>query len=68
MNVAVRLGGAGRVLGVNMGYAGMRRDSILAEGPLEILRQSLDIMIWAQYKERLQDRALVRSRLLTIYP
>jgi len=68
LNVAVRLGGAGRVLGVNMGYAGMRRDSILAEGPLEILSQSLDIMIWAQYKDRLQDRALVRSRLITINP
>lgn len=32
------------------------------------MSQSLDIMIWAQYKDRLQDRALVRSRLITINP
>ncbi|NLM41621.1 MAG: hypothetical protein GX199_04870 [Firmicutes bacterium] len=68
LNIAVRLGQAQRVLGVNLGYAGMRRDTILADGPLEILNQSLDIMIWAQFKDRLQDRALVNTRLITINP
>lgn len=68
LNIAVRLGRTQRVLGVNLGYAGMRRDSIVTQGPLEILNQSLDIMIWAQFKDRLQDRALVNSRLITINP
>ncbi|HBG10579.1 MAG: patatin-like phospholipase family protein [Limnochordia bacterium] len=68
LNIAVRLGKARRVLGVNLGYAGMRRDSILSDGPLEILNQSLDIMMWAQFKDRLQDRALAGSRLITINP
>lgn len=68
LNIAVRLGRAQRVLGVNLGYAGMRRDTILADGPLEILNQSLDIMIWAQFKDRLQDRALAQSRIITINP
>ena len=68
LNIAVRLGQAQRVLGVNLGYAGIRRDTILDDGPLEIFSQSLDIMMRAQYRDRLQDRALIRSRILTINP
>lgn len=68
INIAVRLGKASRILGVNLGYAGMRRDTILDDGPLEIFSQSLDIMMRAQYRDRLQDRALIRSRIMTINP
>lgn len=68
LHIAVRLGKALRVLGVNLGYAGMRRDAIVVEGPLEILSHSLDIMMWAQYKDRLQDRDLVNRRVITINP
>ena len=68
VNIAVRLGKATRVLGVNLGYAGMRRDTVLQDGPLEIFSQSLDIIMRAQYRDRLQDRALVGSRIVTINP
>lgn len=68
VNLAVRLGGAKRVLGVNLGYAGMRREAILSQGPLEIFSQSLDIIMRAQYRDRLQDRALQQSRIITINP
>lgn len=68
LNIAVRLGKATRIIGVNLGYAGMRRDKVLEEGPLEIFSQSLDIMMWAQYRDRLQDRALICSRIMTINP
>jgi NTE family protein len=68
INIAVRLGKATRVLGVNLGYAGMRRETILEDGPLEIFSQSLDIMMRAQYRDRLQDRALTCSRIMTINP
>lgn len=46
----------------------MRRNTILADGPLEILSQSLDIMTRGQYRDRLQDRALALSRIMTINP
>ncbi len=68
INIVVRLGEATRVLGVNLGYAGMRRDTVLQDGPLEIFSQSLDIIMRAQYQDRLQDRALVGSRIMTINP
>lgn len=68
LNIAVRLGKTQQVLGVNLGYAGMRRDTIMADGPLEIFSQSLDIMMLGQYKDRLGDRALTRSRIMTINP
>lgn len=68
LNIAVRLGRTQRVLGVNLGYAGMRRETILADGPLEIFSQSLDIMMRGQYRDRLQDRALAGSRIMTINP
>lgn len=68
INIAVRIGKATKVLGVNLGYAGMRRDTVLTDGPLEIFSQSLDIMMRAQYQDRLQDRALMQSRIMTINP
>ncbi len=66
LNIAVRLGRAERIIGVNLGYAGMRRDTVLAEGPVEILSQALDIMMRAQYEDRLEDRALSSSKIMTI--
>ncbi len=68
LNIAVRLGRAERIIGVNLGYAGMRRDTVLAEGPVEILSQALDIMMRAQYEDRLEDRALSSSKIMTINP
>lgn len=68
INIAVRLGKATRILGVNLGYAGMRRDTVLEDGPLEIFSQSLDIIMRAQYWDQLQDRALINSRIMTINP
>lgn len=68
LNIAVRLGKAEQIIGVNLGYAGMRRDAVLAEGPVEILSQSLDIMMRAQYEDRLADQALSRSRIMTLNP
>ncbi len=68
INIAVRLGRAGRIIGVNLGYAGMRRDCVSAAGPVEILSQSLDIMMRAQYEDRLSDPALSQSQIMTINP
>lgn len=68
LNIAVRLGKAQHIIGVNLGYAGMRRDTILADGPVEILSQSLDILMRGQYRDRLQDRALAISKIMTINP
>lgn len=68
VNIAARLGQSQQIIGVNLGYAGMRRDTILADGPIEVLSQSLDIMMRAQYRDRLHDRALATTKILTINP
>ncbi len=68
MSVAIKLGQARQIIGVNLGYAGLRREDVLARGPIEVLNQSLDIMMMDQVAADLNDSALRRSQILTINP
>lgn len=65
---AVRLAEAGYILGINLGYSGMRRESVLAGGLVDILGQSIDIFGHDQVEA---DRAYIQltdARLITINP
>lgn len=66
--VAVRLGGAGMVLGVNLGYAGMRREGVAERGIGEVVSQSLDIMGLDKFEESLRDGAVARARVAVLNP
>ncbi len=66
--VAPKLVRSYQVLGVNLGYAGMRRYSVIQDGPLEILSQSLDIAMMDQVQGDLNDRRMRRVQVLTIHP
>ena len=68
LNIAVRLGKAQASAGSESRLCRHAPGFHLVRRPLEILNQSLDIMMWAQFKDRLQDRALAGSRLITINP
>lgn len=68
LTVAVKLGRAKQIIGVNLGYAGMRREAVCKSGPLEVLSQSLDIMMWGQYRDVLGDADVRRCRIITINP
>jgi NTE family protein len=68
LTVAVKLGRARQIIGVNLGYAGMRREAVCANGPFEVLSQSLDIMMRGQYRDILGDADVQRCRILTINP
>lgn len=67
-NAAVKLGKATKVIGVNLGYAGMRREDIIAKGPVEILSQSLDIMMLDQILGDLMDQDVQKANIVTINP
>src|SRR5690554_1213760 len=68
LSVAVKLGRAQHIIGVNLGYAGMRREAVCSNGPFEVLSQSLDIMMRGQYRDVLNDSDVRRSRIMTINP
>jgi len=68
LSVAVKLGQAHCVLGVNLGYAGMRREQVAESGLGEILTQSLDIIMRGQYRDSLNDQAIKDSRIITLNP
>lgn len=68
ITVAPKLVGSYQVVGVNLGYSGMRRHSVADEGPLEILSQSLDIAMMDQVQGDLNDRRMRRVQVLTIHP
>lgn len=65
---AARLAQAKYILGVNLGYSGLRRQSVLDGGLVDILGQSVDIFGQDQVEA---DRAYIQltdSRLITINP
>lgn len=66
--VAVRLARAGLVLGVNLGYAGMRREGVAQRGALEVVSQSVDIMGLDQFEETLRDELVAQARAVVINP
>ena len=66
--VAAKLGGARQIIGVNLGYAGMRREAVCRSGPFEVLSQSLDIMMKGQYRDILGDADVRRCSIVTINP
>lgn len=68
LTVAVKLARAREIIGVNLGYAGMQRQAVCQRGMLEILSQSLDIMMKGQYRDILGDADVRRCRILTINP
>lgn len=67
-NAAVKLGGITKIIGVNLGYAGMRREDIVTKGPVEILSQSLDIMMMDQVLGDLMDQDVQKANIITINP
>lgn len=66
--VAVHLARAGQVLGVNLGYAGMRREDVAERGLFEILNQSLDIMGYDQFEGDLSDELIAGARVAVLNP
>lgn len=66
--VAVRIAGAGLVLGVNLGYAGMRRDKVANGGFTEILGQVVDIVGDDQLDSDLNDAAVTRAKVAILNP
>lgn len=68
LSIAVKLGRARQIIGVNLGYAGMRRETVAKSGPFEILSQSLDIMMRGQYRDILNDSDVRQSQIVTINP
>jgi len=68
LSIAVKLGKARQIIGVNLGYAGMRREAVSQSGPFEVLSQSLDIMMWGQYRDILNDSDVRESQIVTINP
>lgn len=66
--VAVRLARAGLVLGVNLGYAGLRRDGVARRGIGEVVSQSLDIMGLDQFEETLRDELVAQARVVVLNP
>src|SRR5690606_5044060 len=68
ISVAAKIGGVTQIIGVNLGYAGMRRQDILMKAPFAILSQSLDIMMMDHVIGDLNDRDLRRSQIITVNP
>lgn len=66
--VAVRLARAGLVFGVNLGYAGLRRDGVAGRGLLEVVSQSLDIMSLDQVEESFRDELVGKARVVVLNP
>lgn len=65
---ALRLAGATRILGVNLGYAGMRRESVLDGGIAEILSQTIDIFGQDQVEADMAYLEKSGARVVTINP
>lgn len=65
---AVRLAAATHILGINLGYAGMRRDSVVDGGVLDILGQSLDIFGQDQVEADKAYIQMTNARLITLNP
>ncbi len=68
ISVAVKLAGACRVLGVNLGYEGMRRGNVVNGGLPEILSQVLDIYEMDQYAAALADKDIYSKSIVTLNP
>ncbi len=66
--VAVRLARAGLVLGVNLGYAGLRREGVAGRGIGEVISQALDIMGLDQVEGTLQDELVAEARVVVLNP
>lgn len=68
LTVAVRLARAGLALGVNLGYAGLRREGVSERGIAEVVSQSLDIMGLDQFEESLRDELVAQARVVVLNP
>lgn len=66
--VAVKLGGADRVLGVDLGYAGLRQEALVEKGIVEILSQSIDIMSMDQLAADIRDKELSQVPMVILNP
>ncbi|MGE5553609.1 MAG: patatin-like phospholipase family protein [Betaproteobacteria bacterium] len=68
LGVAVRLLRAGLALGINLGYAGLRREGVAERGIAEVVSQSLDIMGLDQVEGTLQDELVAKARVVVLNP
>lgn len=66
--VAVKLGGADVVLGVDLGYAGLRQEELVDKGIVEILSQSIDIMSMDQLTADIRDKELSKVPMVILNP
>lgn len=67
ITVPVRLLGARRVIGVNLGYAGMRAD-IWQNGPADYFGHVIDIMGHDQEEADYQDLEVAQAQVVTVNP
>ncbi|MGQ9778954.1 MAG: patatin-like phospholipase family protein [Bacillota bacterium] len=67
LTVPVRLAGARHILGVELGYAGMRED-ILAQGPAGLFGHVLEIMGHDQVEADYHDQEVAQAQVVTINP
>lgn len=68
LTVAVKLGGARRILGINLGYAGLRRRQVVEGGLVEILGQVLDISGLDQVEADLNDAEVRQTKVILLNP
>lgn len=68
LQVAVKLAGASKVLAVDLGYAGLRQEDLVANGVVDLLSQSIDIMAMDQLAADLYDPAIANGRVIILNP
>ncbi len=66
--VAVKVAGAQRVIGVNLGYSGQRKPGVIDGGLPEILSQVLDIFEVDQLYGDINDKDVSKAKLINITP
>ena len=67
ITVPIRLAGARRVIGVDLGYAGMAED-VWAGGPAGLFNHVLEIMGHDQVEADYRDHEVVRVQVVTVNP
>ena len=66
--VAVKLAKAKKVLGVDLGYAGLRKEDLVKNGIVDILSQTVDIMAMDQLAADLYDQTIRQAALVILNP
>lgn len=66
--VAVKLAKAKKVLGVDLGYAGLRKEDLVKNGIIDILSQTVDIMAMDQLAADLYDQEISQAALVILNP